>query len=929
MRVCPSCGACFEDEYDLCAYDGGMLRELFPGTRVLAGRYLLEQHIAAGAMGTVFRATHLQIGSVVAVKIMQPERDALRVGLARFHREAQILGQIKHPNAVLVMDFGVEERPPHAVPYLVTEFLRGEPLSALLARQQRLSLEEIVRIVSSVCEAVEEAHQVGVIHRDLKPSNIFIEQLRDGSEVVKVLDFGIAKFVELAPDVLERLRHDNAALAMTYRQTLDVDLLEEVAEVRSGERSTRLARPEALGGVATEPPSEWTITEAGFMIGTIPYMAPEQMTGERVSRQTDIYGIATLLFHLVTGRLPFDGDDDEIILGKLGEEPPSMRAQGAEVPEALDRLVQAAMALDPADRPDSALDLSAALQAALSERRREEIEDAPRDLAAQLAGLARAAQLVNDEVADLNSASDLEESYQRVRDRLLGLGAPIERIGQLLEQLPRELTGEQRRRLGQGLDGAEAALEPIGRALHGLAADRGNEFLDYASAIWTKAQLSAALRLDRLRDLVVDEPGSSGGLAAPADLFAGTFAGDEEHIETLAVRLTGGDSLDRHEAFEALIADELGNLLPFLAQGTHRSSPTLELLVGGLWHSADTLLLLELFPRGRAPRLLPLLTTLAAVDAAQPFVQLGTLFSGQAEGQATALQRVEGAVDELSAEDEQRGLWRCLLAHPADTVRALAAERLDLSDFWNVAVYARTPIRTLRTIFERVIEPAPPEYLKVFFLCVRERLLAATSADDLEECFGLLGRFFSVPCFHEDVVFEPLLEVDRALRERRRSCGLPESSPGDYDDRLADFYAEGAVESESLVHMRDIPLPIQRMLAREGVYLDHFISHPNERVARETLPHLMRREDVTRFLRIVTIHRAVLVELSRQRRFFRKQSARLALLQNPKTSAQVARHYLPLVSHEHVRLLAKNKHVGADVRGLARAYLERLKRRTE
>jgi len=106
--------------------------------------------------------------------------------------------------------------------------------------------------------------------------------------------------------------------------------------------------------------------------------------------------------------------------------------------------------------------------------------------------------------------------------------------------------------------------------------------------------------------------------------------------------------------------------------------------------------------------------------------------------------------------------------------------------------------------------------------------------------------------------------------------------------------------------------------------LPSLVAHANERVARETLPHLFRMEDITRYLRIVSIHRAVLVELAKNRRFFRQEATRLALLQNPKTPAHIARQYLPFIAHEQVRFLAANRHIGGEVRQLAAAFLEKL-----
>jgi serine/threonine protein kinase len=305
MKLCEGCGACFDDAAERCAFDGGALTIAFPGPRVVGGRYLLEQRISSGAMGIVFRAAHLQVGSTVAVKLMRPQQVGRRVALQRFRREAQILGQIKHPNAVLVIDFGVDEKDRADLPYLVMEFLRGEPLDDVMQRKRTFTLAELDRLLFPLCEAVEEAHQVGVIHRDLKPSNVFLERLRGGEEIVKVLDFGIAKFVELegasrpAPVTLP----DGPPVEDDLDDALDDnDFLDEVFDVRTDGPRRFATQPTRRDAPGRRSPARSPTTEAGFMIGTVPYMAPEQMTGESVSRRTDVHAVAVLAFQLLSGR---------------------------------------------------------------------------------------------------------------------------------------------------------------------------------------------------------------------------------------------------------------------------------------------------------------------------------------------------------------------------------------------------------------------------------------------------------------------------------------------------------------------------------------------------------------------------------------------------------------------------------------------------
>ncbi|MCC7110552.1 MAG: hypothetical protein IT382_14765, partial [Deltaproteobacteria bacterium] len=233
-----------------------------------------------------------------------------------------------------------------------------------------------------------------------------------------------------------------------------------------------------------------------------------------------------------------------------------------------------------------------------------------------------------------------------------------------------------------------------------------------------------------------------------------------------------------------------------------------------------------------------------------------------------------------------------------------------------------TPLHVERFLFEQLSQRARSEYLKVFFFCVRDNLLAAASASQLTEALALMRRFFAVPCFHEDIVFEPLLDLDRKLRERASAAAG--TKPDDaYGEALAEFSARGATDTRAIESLMDVPLPIQRKLARDGHFLSFFVSHQNERVARETLPHLLRHDDITPFLRIATIHRAVITELAKRRRFFRKDAAKLALLENPKTPAGAARGYVHLVSTEQLRLLAVNRHINPDVRRLVVAVVDR------
>ncbi|MCC7111760.1 MAG: protein kinase, partial [Deltaproteobacteria bacterium] len=531
MKLCESCGACLEDVEGTCGYDGGELRTLCSGSRVIGGRYLLEQRVSAGAMGIVLRATHLQVGSTVAVKLMRPGPER-HVALARFQREAQILGRIKHPNAVLVMDFGVDTRASEAVPYLVMEYLRGESMLAHLERHAPLTLAQAERILTPLCDAVEEAHAVGVIHRDLKPSNVVLERLRDGSEIVKVLDFGIGKFIAsgappraipapvsladgtpVVGDDKRPGRRGSAADAEGAEPGLnddadgldELDELDELAELLAEDEPAEEADDAALAEAPTLPgraaravleptPPHDPTTSAGLMIGTVPYMAAEQMTGERITRAADVHAVAVMIFQCLSGRLPYEGDDDEIIAAKLGDERPSLRELGIDVAEALDELLRRAFARDPAERPGSVRELAVALRQAAGAE-----PEGDSATAAEPAALARvlvtSLESVDAALRASHGARVGEDHYARARDRLLAASEPLQRLHDALTVAP----PVQRGNAAAALDELEGAVAAVRRALARLGsqpAGGGEELVDYLRALWTRLDLVAQECLD-------------------------------------------------------------------------------------------------------------------------------------------------------------------------------------------------------------------------------------------------------------------------------------------------------------------------------------------------------------------------------------------------------------------------------------------------
>ena len=269
------------------------------------GSFRVVRQLGRGGMGSVYLAEHGLIQKRVAVKVLHAHlaQDAKLV--ARFLAEARAASRIQHENVVLVFDLDTHE----GRPYLVMEYLEGTTLASFA--RERLEPEVAVELLAQVCDALGAAHAQGVIHRDLKPANVFVLPREDGGHRVKLLDFGIAKHLYAAGDE--------------------------------------------------------TPTQAGVLLGTPEYMAPEQCGEGTVGAHTDLYAAGVLGYHLLTGQLPFSGRTAaEVLLAHLRVTPRPAHELAPRVPPALSRVLQRAMARQPAERYASAAELKAALLAAVS-----------------------------------------------------------------------------------------------------------------------------------------------------------------------------------------------------------------------------------------------------------------------------------------------------------------------------------------------------------------------------------------------------------------------------------------------------------------------------------------------------------------------------------------------------------------------------------
>ncbi len=272
------------------------IHELDVGSDV-DGRYRIVELIGEGGMGKVYLAEHVEIGKRVALKVLHPSYSRMPDLVERFRREARAASKIGHPNIVDVTDSGATA---DGSVYFVMEYLEGVELGSVIEREGALDVARALRITGQICRALTAAHREGIIHRDLKPENIFLITRGGEADIVKVLDFGIAKTTE------------------------------------------------------AEAARERRLTSPGMAMGTPEYMAPEQAAGRPADARTDIYSLGAIMYEMTTGLPPYQGDNFmEILTKKATMDPPPPMSIRTELPQPVSDLVLAAMSRNPDERPQT------------------------------------------------------------------------------------------------------------------------------------------------------------------------------------------------------------------------------------------------------------------------------------------------------------------------------------------------------------------------------------------------------------------------------------------------------------------------------------------------------------------------------------------------------------------------------------------------
>lgn len=300
---CPECKETYDDvTLDTCPNDEARLFVLEDQVedpligQLIDHRFKVESKLGQGGMGAVYNAIQLSVGRKVAVKVLKQELIDREVALERFYRESKLTSELSHPNIVKLIDFGQDRE--RDLLYLVMELVQGIDVNDLLAKG-RMRIQLAMEVVYQVCGALTEPHSLGIIHRDLKPDNLLIVPISDGTIQVKVLDFGIARALE----------------------------------------------------------ANTQITATGMVCGTPAYMAPEQAQNQDIGPQADLYALGVMLYEMLTGMPPFDGQNSlQIMLQHIQSAPKPLSTYfpPSTLPHELEDLVNDLLAKTPESRPKSA-----------------------------------------------------------------------------------------------------------------------------------------------------------------------------------------------------------------------------------------------------------------------------------------------------------------------------------------------------------------------------------------------------------------------------------------------------------------------------------------------------------------------------------------------------------------------------------------------
>lgn len=301
-KICMVCSGEFEYSIETCPNDGNPLQKVRYDTLVgttFLDKYEILEELGSGGMSTVYRVKQVFLGKEFALKILKDSASGSGESIARFQREAQAAGALKHHGIISIQDFGLT---PDGQPYMTMEYIAGSSLSQLLDKKSKLDLRLALSFMDQICEALMHAHENGIVHRDLKPSNIMLVTGLDGKINAKIVDFGIAKVV-----------------------------------AENNENSLNL-------------------TKTGELIGSPLYMSPEQCKGQKIDHRSDIYSVGCVFYEMLVGMPPIVGKQvTDTILAHI-QKPPNPFPDGIEIPNNIKNAIFKALEKEPDSRHQTMYD---------------------------------------------------------------------------------------------------------------------------------------------------------------------------------------------------------------------------------------------------------------------------------------------------------------------------------------------------------------------------------------------------------------------------------------------------------------------------------------------------------------------------------------------------------------------------------------------
>jgi CHASE2 domain-containing sensor protein/predicted Ser/Thr protein kinase len=335
VKECPACSHCFEGSTQTCTHDGVRLEPRFQGRLLIHGKYLIQRRLGHGGMGAVYLVKHLGLDKDFALKLILSDGVIPKHYRESFETEARALGRLKHPNIVDVTDYGVDPNS-GGLPYLVMEYLEGRTLREVLKTRHTLPFPEALEVFRAVAAALDRAHQQNIVHGDLKPANLFLAKPANSIQVVKVVDFGLARLMPPAQEDKGTETSINASV-----------------DQRAGVR--------------------------GSIRGTVPYMAPELFQGQEASAASDRYAFGAALYETLTGFFPY-GESITEVLENFSSPPIAPSERNPLLPKELDEPVLALLNPRPSERPTTASGAVCSLEEAWlrAQQREWRLEESPR-----------------------------------------------------------------------------------------------------------------------------------------------------------------------------------------------------------------------------------------------------------------------------------------------------------------------------------------------------------------------------------------------------------------------------------------------------------------------------------------------------------------------------------------------------------------------